>query len=268
MAKRFVTANLKLASPDWEMAFKATVPEEPMAFEELLPLARDLSDAIAQAAVGEIEARGGKISCRKGCGACCRQLVPISETEARRLAELVASWPEPRQSLVRARFAKAVAWLAEAGLLEKLRRPESWYGEEGYREFGLKYFQQKIPCPFLEDESCSIYSERPITCREFLVTTPAENCQDPAREVVRSVKLPMSAGPAFAKLGSSENAPAARWVALVLALEWAAANPAPSPSRGGRELLGELLQHLTGATPPMGPHDVSTPETEHHFPGG
>jgi Fe-S-cluster containining protein len=247
MAKSSVTANLELASPDWKMAFRLTVPAEPMPVEELLPLARDLSQAIVQATVGEIEARGGKISCRKGCGACCRQMVPISETEARYLADLVASLPEPRQSLVRARFAKAVECLAEAGLLEKLRQPERWYGEAGYRDFGLKYFQQRISCPFLEDESCSIYSERPITCREFLVTTPPENCRDPSRQVIRSVKLPVSVGPALAKLTTSEDeGPGVPWVPLVLALEWTAANPVPPPSRSGPELLEELVRNLTG----------------------
>ncbi len=246
MAERFLTANLKLASPDWEMALQVSVPEEPMPLKELLPLAQSLSNAITGATVREIEARGGQISCRKGCGACCRQMVPISEIEARNIADLVESLPEPRQSRVRERFANAVKRLAEAGLLEKLRQPERWYQEEGYRDFGLKYFLERIPCPFLEDESCSIYRDRPITCREFLVTTPPKNCRDPSHEVIRSVKLPMSVGPALAKLGASDDgASHVRWVPLVLALEWTTANPVPPSNRSGQELLGELVRHLT-----------------------
>ena len=180
MTDRLVTANIKLASPDWEMGFQVGVPEAPIAVTELLPLAQNLSNAIVDATVQEIETRGGKISCCKGCGACCRQLVPISDVEARYIAELVESLPEPRRSQVKARFEDAVKRLAEAGLLEKLRQPECWY-REGYREFGLEYFRQGIPCPFLEDEACSIYPDRPVTCREFLVTTPSEKLSEPCR---------------------------------------------------------------------------------------
>ena len=96
----------------------------------------------------------------------------------RSIAELVESLPEPRRSQVKARFEDAAKRLAEAGLLEKLRQPERWY-REGYREFGLEYFRQGIPCPFLEDEACSIYPDRPVTCREFLVTYAREKLSEP-----------------------------------------------------------------------------------------
>ena len=194
----------------------------------------------------EIETRGGKISCCKGCGACCRQLVPISETEAQSIAELVESLPEPRRSQVKTRFEDAANRLAEAGLLEKLRQPERWY-REGYRAFGLEYFRQAIPCPFLDDEACSIYPDRPVTCREFLVTTPAKYCQNPAHEPIRSVKLPMSVGPAAAKLGTPEDgsADAALGASGARARMDGSQSDAP-PNRNGPDLLRELIRHLTG----------------------
>jgi Fe-S-cluster containining protein len=254
MTDRLVTANVKLASSDWEMAFQVNVAEGSISVKELLPMAQNLSEHIVNATVREIEARGGRISCCKGCGACCRQLVPISEAEARRIAELVESQPEARRSQVKARFEDAAKRLAEAGLLEKLRQPERWY-REGYRAFGLEYFRQAIPCPFLEDEACSIYPDRPITCREFLVTTPAIYCQNPAHEPIRSVKLPMNVGPALAKIGAPEGGSCEpRWVPLVLALEWNEANTESSPNRSGPDLLRELIQHLAGKpAPPVEP---------------
>jgi Fe-S-cluster containining protein len=215
-------------------------------------LAQNLSNAIVDATVREMETRGGKISCSKGCGACCRQLVPISEVEARFVAELVESLPEPRRAQIKTRFDEALKRLAEGGLIEKLREPERWY-REGYREFGLEYFRQKIPCPFLDDESCSIYGGRPVTCREFLVTTPARNCQSPSTEAIRSVKLPLLVGPALAKFETRQEGPAEpRWVPLVLALEWTAANPTAPPDRSGPELLRGFIRHLTGKKPPPG----------------
>jgi NADH:ubiquinone oxidoreductase subunit D len=52
-------------------------------------------------------ASGATVSCKKGCGACCRQLVPVSEIEARQLKELVEQMPEPRRSEIWARFERA-----------------------------------------------------------------------------------------------------------------------------------------------------------------
>ena len=55
---------------------------------------------------------GKAISCHKGCGACCRQLVPISRTEGERLVTLVDAMPEPRRAAVLARFADALPGVA------------------------------------------------------------------------------------------------------------------------------------------------------------
>src|SRR5262249_44693347 len=138
------------------------------------------------------------ISCKAGCGACCRQLVPISEVEARNIGELVNSLPEPRRSQICARFAEARHRLEKAGLLEKLLHPENWPKDER-QATGTWYFEQGIACPFLEKESCSIYADRPIACREYLVTSPAEHCAHPSAETVRCVKMPLKFGTALAR---------------------------------------------------------------------
>lgn len=47
----------------------------------------------------EQAAAGGRVvSCRKGCGACCRQLVPLAWSEAYQPGELVNALPEPRRT--------------------------------------------------------------------------------------------------------------------------------------------------------------------------
>jgi len=248
-----VTANIKLNSPSWNMEFKLTVPAGPTTLKELLPLAQSLSDAVVNATVQEVEQRGGAISCCKGCGACCRQLVPIAEVEARNIAELVGAMPEPRQSQVRARFDDALRRLAEAGLLDKLHEPKRWH-REGATEFGLQYFRLGIPCPFLEDESCSIHPDRPLKCREFLVTSPAVHCQNPTAQTVKTVPLPLRVSPALAEFQVVESAPhLVRWVPLVLALEWGETHPDPPADRTGPDLLGQLMRNLTGKEPPTMP---------------
>src|SRR5262249_15943606 len=130
-----------------------------------------------------------QVSCKKGCGACCRQLVPVSQVEARYLRDLVEQLPEPRRSQIRARFDEARRLLAQSGLLDKLFHTDQWTEEE-YNAVGRDYFQQGIPCPFLEEESCSIHPDRPITCREYLVTSPAGNCAQPTSGAVRTIPFP------------------------------------------------------------------------------
>jgi Fe-S-cluster containining protein len=263
-ANSSVTAQIKLTGPRWGLEFKLTVPAGPTTLKELLPIVRTLSDAVVNAAVQEVEELGAKISCSKGCGACCRQLVPIAEVEARRLAELVQSLPEPRQSQVRARFADALRRLKKAGILGKLHDPQRWY-REGYVPFGMEYFRLGIACPFLEDESCSIHPDRPLTCREFLVTTPAIHCQSPSAETVKSVRLPLRVGKALAEFEVIESTPKlVRWVPLVLALEWGATHPDPHAERTGLEVFGQFMQNLTGkqasATPASGGDGSVSPD--------
>jgi Fe-S-cluster containining protein len=245
-----VTANVELSGPDWRLCTRLTVPAGPTQVRELLPLVQSLADAVVGAGVRTAEEGGETVSCKKGCGACCRQLVPVAEVEARRLRDLVEGLPEPRRSHVRARFAEARRRLEQAGLLEKLLRREQW-AEDERQPVGLDYFRQGVPCPFLEEESCSIYRDRPVACREYLVTSPAENCARPSAESVRCVRLPLKVSGALNRMDPVP--PAARfvrWVPLVLALEWADVHPDEPPPRPGPELLREFFGHLTGRQAP------------------
>jgi Fe-S-cluster containining protein len=239
-----VTLGVELLSADWKLRTAITVPVGPTRLVELLPLAHGLADAVTGMAEKAVEKQGQKITCKKGCGACCRSLVPISAAEARSLRELVEKLPEPRRSHVLARFAEAVGRLDQAGLLEKLRARERWTNSERKR-IETDYFLHKIACPFLEDEACSIYAERPATCREFLVTSPAEKCALPTNDEVQVVKRPFSVMSALARFDPlPPPAEHIRWVPLVLALGWAAEQPEEAPPRPGPELAQELFQHV------------------------
>jgi Fe-S-cluster containining protein len=245
-APESVTASLHMTGPDWELRARMSVPAGSTRLGELLPLIQSLADGVVASAVKEVEARGEKISCKDGCGACCRQLVPVAEAEARRLLALVERLPEPRRMKVRARFAEARCRLEDASLLQRLQHSDRWSDGEG-RSIGLAYFCLGIPCPFLEGERCSIHADRPVACREYLVTSPAENCVRPTGETVVCVKLPLKVWTAIARF--DEVPPTShfiRWVPLILAPAWAEAHPDESPSRPGPDMLREFFDHLTG----------------------
>jgi Fe-S-cluster containining protein len=248
-----MTTEVALSGPDWRFQAKLTVPTGPMRFAQALPLVRALADTVVKAAAKASEDKGEKISCKAGCGACCRQLVPISEIEARRIGELVEAMPEPRRTEIRARFADDHRRLEEAGLLDRLLHHENPIQGQ-MAALGIEYFRHRLPCPFLENESCSIYAERPLACREYLVTSPAEHCANPTPETVHGVKQPFWVWTALARLDEgSEPDRFLRWVPLVLAPEWADANPDRSEPLPGPELVQKLIEKLAGQDVPPPP---------------
>jgi Fe-S-cluster containining protein len=239
-----VECKFSLRLGDRVVSARATVPASPARPEDLLPVLQSLTDAVVEAAADRDRAQGRAVSCAAGCGACCRQFVPIAEAEARRLSRLVRDLPEERRSAVENRFRDALARLAAAGLLDTLRAIAAETSAAARNAFGLAYFRAQAPCPFLEAESCSIHSQRPLACREYLVTSPAACCGAPSAETVRLV--PLSAKPSAALFALDGGTP--RYLPLVLALEWAAAYPAePEPEVEGPRLLERFLRKLAAS---------------------
>ena len=85
-----VNIHVKLTLHGHELEAAVAVPEGVARARELLGVLQNLTDAVV--ALGEAEAagEGKRVSCQKGCGACCRQMVPITQTEAYHLAAVVA----------------------------------------------------------------------------------------------------------------------------------------------------------------------------------
>jgi Fe-S-cluster containining protein len=166
--------------------------------------------------------------------------VPISESEAHALAVLVAAMPEPRRSTIRARFADALHRFAEVGLIEGLRDPVNIPDAE-LRSFGMAYFDTGVPCPFLEDESCSIYENRPAACREYLVMSPAEECKHPKPTTIRQILLPITISRLIRDLEDRQ------WVPMIVALEWSASH-AEAAARPGTVLVEEFFRKLIEAS--------------------
>lgn len=224
------------------MRVRVTAPTGPAQLGALLPQLESLTDTFVAAAVESAEADGRQISCRKGCGACCRQLVPISGIEARKLRELVNKMPERRRTEIVARFESAKRRLEKSSLLQNLLARGELTGAE-VRKLGLDYFFVGIACPFLEEESCSIHKERPLACREYLVTSPAEHCANPTPEKIQCVKMPVQVSKAVMRL--ADEGDGASWVPMILALDWADAHPRKPARHTGVEWVRILFTELT-----------------------
>lgn len=228
-----------------------SVPNHAVRPTQMVPLFSRFADVVVEFATDRVQAAGERISCAAGCGACCRQLVPLSETEARHIAQVLQALPEERRLVVQSRFEQGRARLAQAGLLERVRNPSA-LDEQQVIPFGLEYFAQGIPCPFLEGESCSIHEVRPISCREYLVTSKAEHCANPTAGTVRCVPLGVTVSKAVKSLGGKPTGRMLPWVPLIVADEWAT-NHADEPASLAPELLETFLERLRDQQQPSPP---------------
>jgi hypothetical protein len=102
-----------------------------------------------------------------------------------------------------------------------------------------------VPCPFLVEESCSIYEHRPLSCREYLVSSPAEHCKRPSPETISMVPVPVKLSEILYCCGDGAGYDRTRWVPLVLALEWAAAHAdVPQPRWPAPALFENILKRI------------------------
>lgn len=225
------TATIELTAGGASLTLKITIPAGPTTMVELLPVLQGLASLFAARGTTRVEAAGQTISCRAGCGACCRQLVPVAGSEARHLATVVDALPAERRLAVRARFDAALAALDAAGLLSELSDPSTIRSADQ----GMRYFRLAIPCPFLEDEACSIHADRPLGCREYLVTSPAENCAALQDRQIDMVPIDWKLSRSLVRADPEEG-----WMPLVLALRFAKLAPPPR-RQGGPDLLRAVI---------------------------
>jgi hypothetical protein len=163
-------------------------------------------------------------------------MVPISPAEAFGIRQTLASLPPSRRKKIERKIATAINRLQAADLLDKLRQRAA-LSEPELKDLDRAYFAAQIPCPFLENESCGIYAERPLACREYLVTSPAAHCSRPTADRVAQVPMP-----AKVSMGLS-RAESGAWVPLVLALEFAAAST-ESPQGDAAEIIQRILTSI------------------------
>jgi Fe-S-cluster containining protein len=230
-AEAHSTATLRLTVGDLRIVHPITVPSAPVPATDVVPALQGVVNAVVAAAEAGLTKSGETISCRKGCGACCRQLVPISRTEGERLLAVIAAMPRERQETLHARFAAAETAIDGAGLTDRAGRSD--------RELSLAYFALAIPCPFLEDESCSIHPDRPLVCREYLVTSPAELCAGRAQEGVTPVPVPKVSMAARGLQSDGEE-----WLPLAGLMAWSATRPSDGVRRTGPEWIQRFLKRI------------------------
>lgn len=218
---------------------------------DLWETARGISAAITAASIEQIASEGRRVTCSSGCAACCRPLIPISPLEATMLLRLVEAMPEERRASVRARFADAVKKMEEAALLDRdapkgrsMLLSHERESKAQWDDVSRRYWALQIACPFLENESCGVYEDRPMICREYNVTTPATYCAS-LDERTRVIPWPVRMSEVLATVGGRLAGIGEASIPLALALEWAEAHGEKlEVRRDGEEMFRALVQAM------------------------
>jgi Fe-S-cluster containining protein len=248
----WATGTIEMRLGGVPLKMEMTVPAHPVKPHHMLPIFQQMTDQFVGMSVEAIESTGKSVSCAAGCGACCRQPVPISKLEAYRLAELVDTMPEPQRMKIRNRFSdavqhfEAIGWFAR---VDELATPPATepveVTQQRITDAVLAYFLEGVACPFLENESCSIHESRPIACREFLVTSPPENCAEPASRPTDPVPLLLKLSDSVKQVGREELTHTPRLITLITALR-TAEEPDGFVEKTGEEWLADFFGYLTG----------------------
>ena len=243
-APGFKTVEFTLQVQNTTIEARAQLPEGPVRPGVLLPILQGLSNSMTDLAVLGASRLGEQLSCREGCGACCRQAVPIAPVEARAIAEWLDTQPDERRTVLRERFREAAARLEDSGIAQQLRQAGPSAGREQMHELGLRYFALGIPCPFLEEERCTIHEIRPLRCREYLVVSPAEHCAHPRTKQIVGVRPPVLLSRILAQWDANGDSRPRALILLTMLEEWLANHPAADdrPHRTSPELLHEFLR--------------------------
>lgn len=240
--------EIALNTPAGQLTTAIEVPTGFVPITAIVPVMRRLGEEAHALEQARSMDNGNTVSCHKGCAACCRMMVPLSPPEAFALRDYVRSLPAERQQHVAERMARTKSVLLAHGIWhrllemgETLQPPDDTALEPINRD----YYALRLACPFLEDEMCSIYDERPAACRELLVTSPAEWCQDLVKNPVEQIPVPVRIGPALGLLWGDLTHTPARLIPLPTALDWAERHQGENqPAWQGTKLLDGILDKV------------------------
>jgi Fe-S-cluster containining protein len=249
-----VSVDFTIGIGDGHFAVTAVVPAGQTNLTQILPVLQSLDDSFISGVTSQLSEDGRTVSCKAGCGACCRQMVPLSIFEAEALSAWIQTLPESRQQELARRFHEALLKLAGTGLIDRMVN-EDWLAEtESARKLALDYLYQRVPCPFLEDESCSIHPIRPLICREYLVTSPPEHCIDPATLKTAPVYLPLNFSRILYVIGAELEHDSRGWIPLLFLFAWmkSGAHPGEAVAGEGPQILYEFVKRIGQAQNPKG----------------
>jgi len=175
-------------------------------------------------------------------------MVPVSPPEAFALTDGIRHLPANQQTRIQERLTQTKNKLHETGLLSRLvqlSETPHQVNDDDIEPLNQAYYTHRLPCPFLENEVCSIYDLRPAACRELLVTSPPELCQDLATNPIQALPVPLRMGTILSLLWKELTKGPARLIPLPLAMDWAERHRSENTPRWtGVQLLEKGMNYM------------------------
>lgn len=249
MASAVRQLDLTLTTTSGEVSVQVAVPTAFIPITEIVPILRSMGEQTQAVEVASTVRTGKEITCMRGCSACCeRIMVPVSPPEAFALAEMMQSLPIAHRRRIEERLALTRQRLAKVGLLsalEDMAESPTQGSDEEVDPLNRAYYALRLPCIFLEDGACSIYEHRPAACREYLVSSPAELCQDTEKNPVAVLPIPLRAGTVLSILWADLFGGPVKLIPLPVVFEWAERHRSLLEQKwNGLELFDRALEGL------------------------
>ncbi|MHC4394710.1 MAG: YkgJ family cysteine cluster protein [Planctomycetota bacterium] len=206
---------------------------------DIVPIARTVCSKVAVTVLEKLREDGEAIPCHKGCSACCHYLTSLSVPEAFRLSEELLAMPAESGKAVLESYLEAAKKILDnmPEDFDITSEPTQINEQAQMSQLSSWYAGLELACPFLSDNLCTIYDQRPTACRENIVTGSAEMCKVEGQDGTQVVKMPVSVTEALARLAADLEQSSVEAVMLPLALPWAEENQ----QRGERTWLAPMM---------------------------
>ncbi len=146
---------------------------------------------------------GNHVTCSKGCSFCCSQYVSAGVQEC----DAIVYWLYQHGDVLETFLLRYNDWWnricehedvfqqAAVSSTELDNDPLNIQKQNLFMEKGAAFDLLDIPCPFLDQEACSIYPVRPVVCASIAATSPPDWCNQltddvPNALMAKGVTLP------------------------------------------------------------------------------
>jgi len=198
----------------------------------LTTLARKTDDWFRRASAALLS----QLPCRAGCSHCCIGLFPITRLDAGLIQEGLTRLPRMQRERIEERALLQVTTLEAAyPRLKSSLSVDGWSDDD--IDVAVNAFHD-APCPALDNDRCSLYAFRPLTCRSMGIPARQEGLVNGACAVQTFVPIARLS----ASLETEERELAAREAAELAAL--------PEVAAEGEE----ILLPYAFVKPDRGPH--------------
>ncbi len=240
--------EISLQTPSGEITTAVGVPTSFVPITAILPLMRGLGEEAQALEQRRLLEQASRFRVRKAAPPAA---VCLCRSQRRKPSPWPARstvWINTERNRLLAQLDLAHQRLAKAGVLKQLTslaESENPITDEAIEPLNRAYYALRMPCPFLADEVCSIYEDRPAACRELAVTSPATECQDMTNATIQPVPVAVRISTTLSLLWADLTETVPKLIPLPLAVDWATRHQAEQAKKwAGTDLLEKALDKV------------------------